>query len=532
MKKNLKYSFLAIAFALISCDDLTDLNVNPSFPVEVQSISLMPNVQQQMAQGIQFDTRFAGRYTQYFSAITAGDVWDLQGYAANSDASGEIWRAVYFGIGLNLVKLQETAIAENRHDIVGFSKAVQAWSWQTATDYHGELIAFNQVFTPRLTYDYSSQQQAYSEVIRLVDESIVDLSRTDGLVSQAYFSRGDLIYGGDRTKWIKFANGVKARNLNSQINKVSYNPDAVIAACDASLASPADDAVNRFNGTVSGDSNFFGPTRTNFTAFRQSDFLVRTMNGAVFTGVIDPRLSRVCVPSVGASETLPATAANPNIALYTYNGNPLNTTAATTGTNRIPNFWGTFLAGTSTNPGRYLFRDKCDFPLMTYAEIQFIKAEAAFIKGDKVTARTAYINGINASFDIVNRYTIPSTIFPVTSLITAAERSTYLANTAIVPATAGALTLSQIMIQKYIALFGFGTMETWVDMRKYRYNPAVYTSLVNPTGSGLFIDNGGKLPYRVRPRFNSEFVWNFQALQAIGGTNPDYHTREMWFMQP
>ena len=101
-----------------------------------------------------------------------------------------------------------------------------------------------------------------------------------------------------------------------------------------------------------------------------------------------------------------------------------------------------------------------------------------------------------------------------------------------VPTNPASLTLSQIMLQKYIALFGYGALETWTDMRKYRYNPAIYATLNTvPTGSGLFPDNNGKLPYRVRPRYNSEYVWNFASLQQIGGDLPDYHTKEMWFMQ-
>ncbi len=529
MKNFIKYCYVVIVLTFLSCEDLPELNVNPSFPVEVSAIALMPNIQQQMGDGIQFDTRFIGRYTQYFSNTLSGNQWDLMGYQANNDAAGQIWRSTYFGIGLNLSKLKESAEAEKRYDILGFSKVVRAWSWQTATDYHGELIDFDQVFTPRLTYDFVGQDVAYKQVMLLLDAGIADLNRSDGLVSKPYFARGDGIYAGDAKLWIKFANGVRARNFNSQINKATYNPDAVIAACDASLASSSEDAAIKFNGTIGADSNFFGPTRSNFNTFRQTDFLVRTMNGTIFTGVIDPRLSRICVPSVGASETLPATPANPNIALYTFNGNPLNTNTTSTGTNRIPNFWGTFATGVATNTGRYLFRDRSDFPLMTYAEIQFIKAEAAFIKGDKTTARVAYINGINASFDIVNRYTIISATFPVTSAITATERATYLANPVIVP-TAINLTLSNIMLQKYIALFGFGTMETWVDMRKYRYSPLVYASLVQP--SPLFSDNNGKLPYRVRPRFNAEYAWNLRSLEAFGATAIDFHTKEMWFMQP
>jgi Starch-binding associating with outer membrane len=535
MKNIIKYTIvLATTAILSSCDNITDLNSNPSFPDEVQTIALMPSIEQQMAQGIQFDTRFLGRYTQYFSNVTTGNEWDRYGYVPASDAGGEIWRMTYFGIGLNLSKVAEKAQDEKRYDILGFSKVVRAWSWQVTTDYSSELIDFDQVFTSRLTFDYVPQQESYAEVVRLLEAGIVDLARTDGLVSQGYFRRGDAIYGGDPTKWTKFAYGVLARNMNNQINKASYNADKVIEYCDKSLASNADDALVKFNGSVADDANFFGPTRNNFNAFRQTDFAVRTMNGSIFTGAIDPRLSRVLVPSRGTSETLPATAANPNTALYVFNGNPLNTTATTAATNNnaIPNFWGTYLTGASTNTGRYLFRDKADFPLMTYAEIQFIKAEAAFKKGDKVLALDAYTKGITASIDVVNRHTVTSSVFPVTTLITAAEKATFLANVNVVPTNANALTLSQIMMQKYVALYGFGGLETWTDMRKYRYDPLVYQTLNTvPPLTGLFPDNAGKLPYRVRPRYNSEYVWNFAALVKIGGDLPDYHTQEMWFMQ-
>ena len=54
-------------------------------------------------------------------------------------------------------------------------------------------------------------------------------------------------------------------------------------------------------------------------------------------------------------------------------------------------------------PGRYLFDDKSKMPsITTYAQLQFVKAEAAFRKGDKATALTAYRNGISAHIDFVN----------------------------------------------------------------------------------------------------------------------------------
>lgn len=538
MKNITKYiAAFGLIATLFSCENLDELNVNPSFPVDVSATALMPPIEQQMAVGLQFDNRILGRYTQNFSIATVnatGSQWDRYGYQANSDVGGEIWKMTYFAIGLNLSKLQEKAIAEERHDITGISKIIRAWTWQVATDYHSELIDFDQVFTQRLSFDYVGQEKVYAEVVRLLNDGMLDLARTDGNISQTYTATGDKMYGGDKSKWVKFAYGVLARNLNNQINKASYNPDKVIEYCDKSLASNDDNALIKYNGTIAADINFYGPGRNNFNTFRQTDFAVRTMNGDIFTGARDPRMSRILAPSVGTSETAPASAANPDPTKYTFNGNPLNTTASTASTNvsRIPNFWGTYAAGAQANAGRYLFRDKANFPLMTYAEIQFIKAEAAFIKGDKTLALEAYKKGIDASIDFVNANTVVSTTFPITTTITAAEKTAFLTNTNIVP-LANDLTLSQIMLQKYVALFGFGMLETWTDMRKYHYdNQNIYKTMSLTPNGGLFVDNGGKMPYRVRPRFNSEYVWNFEALKAIGADLVDYHTVEMWFSQP
>jgi hypothetical protein len=539
MKRKMKIKTLLVAAgfacAAISCENITDLNVNPSFPTEVSPISLIAPIQQQMARGIQFDSRYLGSYTQYHSNATAGNAWDRLGYVQNSDASGEIWRMTYFAMGLNITRLQEGAIESQRYDILGASKAMRAWSWQITTDYHGDLLKFDQVFTQRLNYDYDNQETAYAEVQKVCTDALADLARTDGGVNASYMAQGDKVYLGDRSKWIKFVNGILARNANSISNKSTYNPDKVIGFVDKAMASSADDFVIKFNGNITDDANFFGPLRNNWAGFRQTDFIVRAMNGSIFTGAIDPRMSRVLAPSVGASETAPASAANPDPTKYTYNGNPLNTAAATAGTSRIPNLWGTYSAGLSTDVGRYLFRNNVDFPIMTYVEMQFIKAEAQFRKGDKAAALITYKNAISNSIDFVNKYTVARTTFPITTAISAAEKAAFLANVDVVPTDNTKLTLSMIMMQKYVALYGFGYLETWTDMRKARYGTDIYPTLntvPNPAQGGLFLDNNGKLPYRVRPRYNSEYVWNFGALQAIGGDKIDYHTVEMWFMQP
>jgi hypothetical protein len=520
---------LALFVSLTACDNLRDLNENPSFPTDVSAQALLPPIEQQMAIGLQFDNRYLGRYVQYFSNSTNGNEWDRYGYLPNSDQGGEIWKMAYFSIGLNLTRMQEKAVAEQRHDITGISKIIRAWTWQVATDYHSELIDFDQVFTARRAFDYVPQEEVYPEVLRLINEGMEDLKRTDGIVSTSYTAVGDKMYKGDRSKWTKFAWGIVARNLNNQINKSSYDPTAVIEACNKSLASNADNALISYNASISTDSNFNGPGRNNYSTFRQTDFMVRVMDGSIFTGAIDPRMARILAPSKGNSEVAPASAANPDPSKYSFIGNPLNTTASSANNPaRIPNLWGTFDAGKITDPGRYIFRDKADFPLMTYAEIQFIKAEAAFIKKDKAMALEAYKKGIEASIDFVNANTIPSSSFPITTVISDAEKIAFLTNPSILP-TAENLTMSHIILQKYISLFGFGNLEAWTDMRKYHYDTTnIYKEMKFPI---LYVNNNEKLPYRVRPRFNSEYVWNLNALIAIGADKMDYHTFEMWFSE-
>jgi hypothetical protein len=176
---------------------------------------------------------------------------------------------------------------------------------------------------------------------------------------------------------------------------------------------------------------------------------------------------------------------------------------------------------------------------MTYAQLQFIKAEAALRNGDQATAKTAYNNGISASIDFVNSRNLDNNQTP--TQITAAEKTAFLASTNINPAV---LTLSHIMSQKWIAQFGWGHNEMWMDMRRYHYTDVdpvsgteVFRGFAPPTT--LYANNGGKLVWRIRPRFNSEFVWNTTGLAAVGAWDLnakseviDYHTKPTWITLP
>jgi hypothetical protein len=245
------------------------------------------------------------------------------------------------------------------------------------------------------------------------------------------------------------------------------------------------------------------------------------MNGNQFGGVDDPRKSRML-------------ASSPDGLYRGLDVNTINFGALTT-TQQPKNFNGYAGTGGLQLPGTYLFDDKAKMPLMTYAQLQFIKAEAAYKMGDKALALTAYKNGVSSHIDFVNARNSDNGQLP--TQITSVEKAAFLASSAIIPATAAALTLSHIMSQKYIAQWGWGHNETWMDLRRYNYTnldpvsgKQVFLGFAPPTN--LYVDNGAKIVQRIRARYNSEYVWNRASLETFGGLALDFHTKPLWITQP
>ncbi|HEX8429886.1 MAG TPA: SusD/RagB family nutrient-binding outer membrane lipoprotein [Longimicrobium sp.] len=506
------------------CDNFLDVNTNPNSPEEVSANLYLAPMEHWMVTGQQFEGRFVGRYTQQWNlavGATSLSTWDRMGYDPSSDNAAQQWRDVYWSFGQNLIDMMQKAEAEQRWDLLGVGYVLKAWGWQALTDNHGEIIIKEAIDPSRTTFTYDSQEFAYEEVRRLLGLALENLNRTDGAVDATYLARGDRLYNGDRQKWIKFANGLLAMNLSHYTNKPAlYKPADVIAAVDRSFASNADDALLTYPNTNNEDTNFLGRTRGNFQTFRQTRFVLGLMNGTEFGGVVDPRMSRMLAPSPDGQYR----GLDPNVIGF----------GALSAAQQPNNFYGYPASDGLQLPGRYLFDNKARMPAMTYAQLQFIKAEAAFRMGDRPLALTAYRNGVSSHIDFVNARNSDAGQTP--TQITTTEKAAFLASPAIVP-TAANLTLTHIMSQKYIAQWAWAHNELWMDMRRYHYtdlDPSsgrqVYPGFVPPTN--LYPDNGGKLVYRLRPRYNSEYVWNRAGLEAVGGLAPDYHTKPLWITEP
>ena len=146
--------------------------------------------------------------------------------------------------------------------------------------------------------------------------------------------------------------------------------------------------------------------------------------------------------------------------------------------------------------GAFYTRPDSDTDILTYTEMMFIKAEVLFRKGDAAGAHAAYLEGIKSHFarmnEKLNYWTglgcgTTALGFDVSfaySPMAQADIDAYMASAAVAQ-TAGELTLSDIMMQKLIAM-GFN-YQNWNDMRRYNYYAGnignygvIYTEMVEP----------------------------------------------------
>lgn len=239
--------------------------------------------------------------------------------------------------------------------------------------------------------------------------------------------------------------------------------------------------------------------------------------------------------------------------------------------------------------GRWLFRNDAPYILMTAGEIQFEMAEAYWYMGDKANALACWKRGIELDMEFTKKYLKPGSkvagkdkngndIFVDGGSLPGGDKITekafqtlateYLAGPYVAGINTGNLTLSHIMMQKFVHLWPWGAYEAWVDLRKYHYDidyTGDYPKLGNgwekdqltqkrdddatKVYKGLYmapaqfqgrrgtynVDNIGSPCYRMRPRYNSEYMWNkpsLETLKPISGTADNYQCSIPWFAYP
>ncbi|MBL7473664.1 SusD/RagB family nutrient-binding outer membrane lipoprotein [Robertkochia sp. 1368] len=431
MKKAI-YIFVA-ALVLSGCDNYLDINENPNAATQPPLDGLLANTTYNSGINVY---RFGGTtsfYTQYLASPNEASATDIY-ERINTDGT---WGGIYNMLS-DLSDMQSLAEEGESVHYAGIAKTLTALNLGMGIDVYGDMPFSEALNFQSLFPGYDDQQVLYQEIVNLLDEAIADFNAEN--LGETVPASSDFIHAGDIEAWSRTAYALKARYLNHLSGTGSYDPNAVLNAVASAYASNEDDAqISEFQ-----NRNPWGQVAVNNAGLILGGWLseqvIDAMNGTTF-GVFDPRLPLI-------TDALPDG--------VTYRG-------TVNGEGRIGD--GTVQEECYLTTTGFYSSDDSPLLMVTYAEVKFIEAEAAFRAGNSDAAYAAYLEGIAAHMDKLG--------------VSVADRDSYLADPAVGVGASG-LTLDLIFKEKYVAMFLHP--ESWVDARRFDYG---YQDFTVPTNNEL-----------------------------------------------
>ncbi len=467
---------------------------------------------------------FADQYAQYFACEAT--YFGSDRLVINQNWVGANFNPYYTDV---LPQLQ-TIFANTDSASAEHAMAEVVWvlTFMKATDYWGPIPYF-QAGSIEPSVPYDPQDKIYADFFSRLDQAIDVLTPLAG--SNAYGTY-DLIYQGDVSHWIKFANSLRLR-LALRVSKV--DPATAQTEAEKSVAagvmttSPGDDAfVER--SSVGGDINGLS-TMSDWNEFRMS----ATMS-SVLKGYQDPRISQYFLPTVNSGDPTFGVFAN-------YQGlrNGLSVAQQTLPQNLAAanSHQGQSWASTNVTVGGVVVGEASytNTPqnVMETAESYFLRAEGALYGWNMGgSAQSLYEAGITQSMAQWNITGSGVTAYIASSATPAPSHAysgngvdTAVSNVPIAWSADPAMEIKQIMTQKWLALFPDG-MEAWADWRR---NPAMPLYAAVNSDNPL-IPNPSIQHLRRIPFLTSEKETNAAAVQAavqLLGNKTDNEISPLWW---
>lgn len=438
---------LAAAFAAAACNDgLTDINTNPNAPTNVSAQFLLPSAQQaaiERALGVNFNLTMTGLWSQHWAKVQYidEDRYDLRPQQVDAH-----WTGFYAGPLRDLKEIVDQGTEQGIPNWVAIGNVMQAWTFHIMTDVWGD-IPYSEALQGDyedgniVTPVYDTQQAVYDGMFAQLTAASAGF-QTGGRT----FGDEDLIYGGDVAAWRRFSNSLRMRLamriVLADATKARTQFEAAVAA--GGFTSNAHNAELHYDAGPPSANPFY----INQEIDGRFDHAISATMVDSLLSLNDPRLpiyaTEAPTPTHGAYHGMP-------------NGVDDGFAVELPTRSRIGDF---FLA-----PDAPLF-------LMTYAEVLFLRAEAAqrgWAAGG--TAVALYNAAITASMQQYG--------------ISGGDIATYLAQPAVVynPATG----LRQIALQKWIALYGNGP-EAFSEWRRTGW------PILTPAPASVI---GNRVPVRV-----------------------------------
>lgn len=420
---------LLLILLVSACNnDLDEYSLNPNDPTETSPDLLLTSLQVATFSVYSGNhARIPAIWIQQLSGTSEGQFGAYTNYdVSERDIENEWGTSVENAIGIGKVIEQDF---NNEYDFhYGISKILLAFNFGVATDLWGD-IPFDEAGNARdgnLNPTYATQENVINGIQQLLDDAIVLLSNSDAK-NKLVPGSDDLIFNGDIEMWISIAHALKARYYLRISSRDTNALDLALASLtEASLSGNENDMNATFPNSGGNSKNQwkdFEDSRANY--IKMGAYFVDLLKSAN-----DPRLPYFVAKDESGD----------------FSGNTL----------------GDITTITSSKVGPAIASNKSPIGLMTYCEAKFIEAEIYKRKKMDKEARNAFEMAIRSSFDRVNSlkayFEKDDTSIPE---IYQADIDTF------VEAQISDLTLENILIQKYVALFS--SLEPFNDFRRTGY---------------------------------------------------------------
>ncbi len=468
MKSLNRFLFIIIVLtSFTACDkNFQELNVNPNVVSQITPTSLLSEIIYGMVSNNatnNYNLNDPLMQVQVpYPELNAG----IQRYHINATTGNSTWNAGYRW-AMNIREMLKSSVENGATNYEAIGLTLNAWVYSNLTDCFGS-IPFSQASQSEsgiLWPVYDSQESIYSQLLNGLEKANTLYNHAIGMS----YGGTDILYNNDSKLWQRFTNSLRLRLLLrvSDVRLTAFEEMKTII--EDPVKYPVFTQLSE--GAV---LNITGITPNLSPWSRALDFSNQHAVGAFFIETLnalnDPRRP-VYVTQARATDTSP----------IGYKGIP-----AGYNPNTSFGYSPSYMNNQQVTPPMII-------PILTYAEVEFIKAELSLKGYLQNNGEAHYKNGVKAAIQLWTKSAVPDEYFNN-------------------PLAAYNGTLERIMVQKYLALY-FTDFQQWDEYRRTGY-PVLATTDV--------MENGGKMPVRlmypdIQATYNPE---NYKkASQEMGGNS-------------
>lgn len=434
--------------SITSCDKYLDINVSPNSPTSAPIDQVLTNVTVNVGfRGGSDMHRFTSLIAQQFDGQGAAGTQSREyaRYLIQPTDLNNLYAAMFAGQLADIEYILANS-AQSPH-YRGISRILKAYVYSQAVDMWGDL-PFTEAFRSPAINQPKLDDDAfiYTKVIELIDQGIADIKAPTSALSPG---TNETIYGGNRTRWERFANTLKLRLfLRYSAQNATFakqRMDALIATNPIFIEANADNFQMNFFDAVNAQNSIHQFEVSRPDQFFPSKTLVDMMNTTS-----DPRRPSYFTDFPFGSGTYKGSA--PTDA-QSFSYSRMHTFLRGSLKAAIPaasvNATGAIIAAAGYNN---VYTGAAPIRMLTAAEYQFIRAEHALRYGTGAAAAQVFFQaGIRASMSAAG--------------VSTADQDAYIAANGALSASTVEGNVERIIREKFIANYGVA-LEPWNDWRR------------------------------------------------------------------